>query len=242
MVYKGLVSVVLVLFFAAQSPATLTARWQLDEIESGTDIWTVAESTGHYSSASVWGWVDLGAENGPLGGTDKSAYFHSNGIATNAPDVIPATGDFTLLMQIRTGAYSGYKHLFSSYNNTAGSALELVNGVLTFYGTGIGTISSGINVGDWVYHEVGVTRSGNDLSFLVDGAIKFSYALASGAVISSSDNWVIGCDRYKNSDYVGYIADIKVYNTDYTSLPEPATMLLLGSAGLIFFKKRSFQK
>jgi hypothetical protein len=231
--YLGLM-VVLMLF--ATVDASLIAHWALDEVETAAtgDIWTVAESTGNCPSASVWGWVDLGAEAGPAGGSDVAAYFHNNGIATNVPSIIPSSSDFTILVQVRTGAYAGYKHLFSSYNANNGSALMLQDGVLKFYTASTGTISSGVNVGDWVYHEVGISRSGDNFSFIIDGTVAATIS-SPGAIIGATDNLLIGADRLKNNDFVGYIADVKVYNN---AIPEPTTLILLSIGFLSLCKKK----
>lgn len=221
-----LLALLIALLLNTDVNANLVAWWPLDEIETSEtgDIWKVSEATGNYADADVWGIVNLGVEAGPAGNSDRGAYFSSSrGIATNAALAIPAKGDFTVLVQMRAGGVTGYPMLLSYDNGTTGTSLIMLNsGVFYFWDRAIGTLTSGVNVGDWAYHELGVTRSGDVFSVLVDGVVKASLT-APDASISITDQLVIGCARRNANQYKGYIADVKIYNVAFADIKAPAS-------------------
>jgi hypothetical protein len=215
---------ILLLASCGQLNAQLVAWWPFDEVETTAtgDIWTVKEATGNFPAASVWGWVDLGNQPGPLGNSDVAAYCHTKGIATNAPTVIPPAGDFTVMVWMRCGISDSLKHhLFSDYTGTAGMAIYVENGYFKFSESTVGIIDSGVVVGDWIWHLVGVSRQGDTFSLIVDGQVKTTLS-APGTVISPTDNWLIAADRWKNNAFVGYVADVKVYDTAFPLIDNPA--------------------
>jgi hypothetical protein len=155
--------------------------------------------------------------DGPEAGNDRAYDFTPDtgisGINTLRPDAIPATGDFTLLVWMKTNdPHTNQGHLFSNNNGQTGRAnLHLQNGSLTWFHNGGITLSepnSPIFDGKW--HRVGVMRKGNQWSLLRDG-----HTVATGnspGPIGQNTEWMIGRMRAFNGNYEGLIGDVKVVN------------------------------
>lgn len=155
--------------------------------------------------------------DGPDGGSDRAYDFAPDGgisgVNTNRPDVLPVTGDFTLLVWMKTATpHSSQGHLFSNNNGQAGRAnLHVQAGALSWFHHGGVTLNepdSPVFDGNW--HRVGVMRKGNDWSLLRDGAI-VATGNAAGA-IGQDTEWMIGRMRAFNGNFEGMIGDVIVLN------------------------------
>ena len=154
---------------------------------------------------------------GPGGGADRAYDFAPDsgisGVNTNRPDALPATGDFTLLVWMRTtDPHASQGHLFSNNNGQASRAnLHLVNGSLQwFHKGGVTLTESNSPVFDGKWHRVGVMRKGNDWSLLRDGMVVATGN--SAATIGQDTEWMIGRMRAFNGNFEGMIGDVTVLN------------------------------
>lgn len=205
-----------------------SAHWKLDETSLS---WTGSQYSGILDSASATEAVFYGyseADQALLtnsviqrpgsAATNDYAYDFAidtniGGINTNRPEALPATGDFTLLVQMKTNnPHVSQGHLFSNNNSQTGRAnLILTNGALQwFHHGGLTLTEPNSPVFDNQWHQVGVMRKGNQWSLLRDGMIVATGT--SSAAISQNTEWMIGRMRSFNGNYEGQIADIIVYN------------------------------
>ena len=155
--------------------------------------------------------------DGPQGNTDRAFDFAPDsgisGVNTNRPDALPATGDFTLLVSMKTNdPHAAQGHLFSNNNSqTARANLHLVNGSLQwFHNGGVTLTESNSPVFDGQWHRVGVMRKGNDWSLLRDGGVVATGS--SAGVIGQNTEWMIGRMRAFNGNFEGLIGDVVVLN------------------------------
>jgi hypothetical protein len=239
-VKQNLITVfVLLTFTVTYAKAELIAWWPLDEIENRgvNEVWSVSEATGSYGNASVWGPADIGIIPGPWGGTDRATGFHQMpageqqaAICTNTTNVVPSYGDFTVLVWMKTyGSHPNRGNLFSNSKLGTNSRLDLKvdQGRAMLWSDLFGVIDSDVVVDDSQWHEVGMSRKGYIYSLLVDDVM-------CGTAISSTPldtvwEWMIGRARSNDFSFNGYIADVKVYNTDYTKIIYPAQNPLPGN-------------
>jgi hypothetical protein len=162
-------------------------------------------------------------QSGPAGGADQAYQFTEpsgiSGVNTLRADAVPATGDFTILVWMKTNnLHTAQGHLFSNNNAQAGRAGLYVEagGLKWFHNGGVSLAENSSPVFDNQWHQAGVARSGSDWYLLRDGEVVASGA-AAGAV--SQAEWMIGRMRSYNGDYDGMVGDVKVYN--YCVLDEP---------------------
>ncbi len=154
---------------------------------------------------------------GPGGESDRAYDFAVDssigGVNTNRPDALPATGDFTLLIRMKTtDPHVSQGHLFSNNNGQAGRAnLVLIDGALQwFHNGGVTLTENNSPLFDDQWHQVGVMRKGDQWTLLRDGL-----AVASGSspgAINQTVEWMIGRMRSFSGNYEGQIADIVIYN------------------------------
>ena len=213
-----------------------SGHWKLDETEmtwskneyrgtrdavSGTD--GILYGYGQADQAVVQGVVIN--RDGPAGGVDRAYDFAADtgisGINTLRPEVVPARGDFTILVWMKTNdPHAAQGHLFSNNNGQNGrSNLHVHNSSLTWFHHGGVTLTeaeSPVFDGDW--HRVGVMRRGDEWSLLRDGAA-VAYG-RSDAVIDQGVEWMIGRMRAFNGNFEGTIGEVLVLNHAVTDVPE----------------------
>jgi len=212
----------------------LLAYWKLDETalswngsvyasakDSVTDI--VGILYGYTSSDAAFVNGSILNQPGPTGGADKAYNFTEpsgiSGINTLRADAVPATGDFTILLWMKTSnIHTAQGHLFSNNNAQAGRANLYVenSGLKWFHNGGVSLAENSSPIFDNQWHEVGVARSGSNWYLLRD-----SNTVASGTTTGtiSQAEWMIGRMRSYNGDYDGLVGDVKVYN--YCILDKP---------------------
>ena len=155
--------------------------------------------------------------DGPQANADRAFDFAPDsgisGVNTNRPDALPATGDFTLLVSMKTiDPHVAQGHLFSNNNGQTGRAnLHLVNGSLQwFHHGGVTLTESNSPIFDGQWHRVGVMRKGNDWSLLRDGEVVATGS--SAGAIGQNTEWMIGRMRAYNGNFEGQIGDVIVLN------------------------------
>ena len=205
-----------------------TGRWKLDEPSL---TWSNSQYGGIIDSVSgtegvLYGYteadqalVNASVVNrpGPGGEADRAYDFAVDssigGVNSNRVDALPASGDFTLLVRIKTAdLHVSQGHLFSNNNGQAGRAnLVLVNGALQwFHNGGVTLTESNSPIFDNQWHQVGIMRRGTQWTLLRDGP-----AVATGTsagVIGQNVEWMIGRMRSFGGNFEGTIADVVIYN------------------------------
>jgi len=200
----------------------LVLHYQLDETSAGPVANAAGSPDGTNNGAAI---------NQP--GLIGSAY-HFDGtddyVDTTIQTLIPATGDFTVLMWINTtDPHATQGHLLGNNWGQPGRANLMVQDEnLRFFLNGLGEFDSGTDVVDDTWHHVGVTRSSNAFSFIIDGSIDPAFGTSS-ASIATSDNWRLG-RRAKDNDfqYNGLIDDAGVWDRALS----PAEVSSVYQAGL----------
>jgi len=222
--------------------AALIHQWKLDEMSLAWNgsVWAgVQDSVTGDTAGELWGYTatsDLTAVIGQPGiAAGDSAYNFTelsgvSCVSTKNSTVVPATGDFTILVWMNTTSlHTVQGHLFSNNNAQAGrSNLYLQNGALMWFhngGISLSETNSPIFDGNW--HLVGIGRQGDRFDLLRDGQVVAS-GNSTGA-ISQAQWWTIGRARSYGNEFDGMIADVRVYDN---YIPEPTTLLLL-AAGVI---------
>ena len=230
------------ILFTAVSQAALIHHWKLDETltwYSAGSVWSgVIDSVSGVPTGVLWCYGEADAVNTnvtgqpgvPLYPGDKSYNFTEptgiSGVNTNTMTAIPTTGDFTLLVWMKTdNLHAVQGHLFSNNNGQVGRAnLHVLNGALMWFQNGGVTLTeNNAPIFDNKWHEVGVSRKGNQFFLLRDGLVVGSAAVSSGtAPISTNQHWMIGRQRSFAGDFDGFIADVKIYDTDFTNITDRA--------------------
>lgn len=204
------------------------AHWKLDETTlawNGSQFGGILDSTTGtegvlfgYSEADQ-AFLESSVINRPGPGAESDrAYDFAvdsgiSGVNTLRPDALPATGDFTLLVWMKTtDPHVAQGHLFSNNNGQTGRAnLILFNGALQwFHNGGVTLTENNSPVFDGQWHQVGVMRKGNQWTLLRDGhAVAFG---SSAGAINQTVEWMIGRMRAFSGNYEGQIADVVIYN------------------------------
>jgi hypothetical protein len=203
------------------------AHWKLDETTLAwrgtyapvTDAVTGTEGVlygyGEADQAAVTGAVIN--RDGPEGGTDRAFDFAPDagisGVNTNRPDALPATGDFSLLVWLKTtDPHIAQGHLFSNNNGQAARANLMVNGgaLSWFHHGGLSLSEPASPIFDGAWHRVGVMRKGNEWFLLRDG--QRVAAGQSAAAISQDTEWMIGRMRAYNGNFEGLVGEVVVLN------------------------------
>lgn len=169
--------------------------------------------------------TDVANQVGPNGLPDKAYNFIEptgiSGVNTNNMTAIPATGDFTILVQMKTtNPHTSQGHLFSNNNAQVGRGNLGINAGALFWFLN-GTVNLNLSEDstpavDGKWHEVGVSRQGDKFYLLRDG-----FAVASGTstnAVSQTQQWCIGRQRSYAGDFDGQIGDVKIYNQVYTEV------------------------
>ena len=248
--------VVSLLAVSSLSGAALIHHWTLDETsltwEGG--VWNgVQNSVAGNPVGALWGYAETSDLSGVVGQPGVPLYSGDNsfnfiepsgisGVNTGVMTAIPATGDFTLLVWMKTTAHAtGQGHLFSNNNNQSGRAnLAVLDGKLFWFVNGglnaasnVAIDSGATKVNDGQWYQAGVARQGDRFDLLLNGDV-----VASGnstAQISENQLWMIGRMRAFSGDFDGSIADVKIYDQ---YIPEPATLLLLGLGAAVLRRSR----
>ncbi len=226
---------------AAQTPAALIHHWKLDESELtwNGSVWVgVIDSVGGNPTGELWGYSAADPVNttvfnqvGPHGSSDMAYNFIEpsgiSGVNTNNKTAVPETGDFTILVQMKTvNLQSAQGHLFSNNNGQSNRCnLYVHNGALMwFHNGGVSLQESDSPIFDGLWHEVGISRQGDHFYLLRDGFVVDSQTTGSSNVpISQAQNWCIGRQRSFAGDYDGLIGDVKIYNQVYTQVIKTRT-------------------
>ncbi|HPY77316.1 MAG TPA: immunoglobulin domain-containing protein, partial [Anaerohalosphaeraceae bacterium] len=225
----------------------LIHHWKLDESSltwNGSTWGDIIDSVPGNPLGLLWGYSEtdpitttvINQPGLPLYPADRAYNFTEQISAISAAflnnnTAVPASGDFTALVWMKTNQlHSGTNkegHLFSNNNGQAGRAsLYLHNGALRWFHNG------GISLADETldkeslfddnWHEVGISRKGNQFVLLRDGRVVASGYASGAATFSTNTSWMIGRARSYSGDYDGYVADVKVYNTDYSLISDRA--------------------
>lgn len=202
--------------------AGLIAWWPLDEIEEPgvNELWVVSEATGNYGDAAVIGWVDIGTTEGPLGGVDRAIRTYprlapatQGAINTGSATVIPASGDFTAIVWMKThGRHPNNGNLLSNNKLGINSRLDLkvFDGKAMMWCNLFGAVDSGVAVDDCDWHQIGMSRKDKRYYLIVDGVFKGS--AYSSSPLDTVWEWTIGRARSNDFSFDGYISDVKIYD------------------------------
>jgi len=226
--------------------AELIAHYELEEsgMVWGSGVWGPVNDIAGSNDGVLWGFgeVDGAAvsnsvinQSGPGVRGDNRAYDFAttnssgtsiSGIAT-PNTLIPATGNFTVLVAFKTSSHAADQgHLFSNNNNQTGRAnLMVYNSKLSWWHKDGAFLNSSVSVNDGNWHVGGIAREGNRFDLYLDGDIVASSE--SSTAISTTYQWLIGRSRnnYDAVDYNGLISDVKVY--DAYAIPLKGTIIMV---------------
>jgi len=195
--------------------AAATLHYKLDETSAGP----VVNSAGSPNGANSGATINQTGQIGRAYGFDGSVVDY---VDTETSTLIPATDDFTVLMWINTtNAHSteqgghGQGHLLgNSKSGEDGRANMMVQDhQFGFYLNGFNEFYFDLNIDDGAWHHVGVTRSGNAFSFVIDGSIHAMPGTSSANVGNTGVDWRLGArasagDQFQ---YDGLIDDVGVW-------------------------------
>ncbi len=207
----------------------LLGHWKLDELSvsqlPNSNYGPVIDSSGQNPDGEIWGYTaGMVGLDGPSGGSDKAFDFAVDsgisGVCTNSSDLIPATGNFSLLIWFKTNNYhSAQGHLFSNNNGQTGRANMLIqNGQVSWWTNSGVYITAGSRIDDNQWHRLIATRKGSDWTLWLDSDIAGT-AVNSGS-IDEGTLWLIGRGRSYNFNYEGLIGDVRVYNYPVDDIPD----------------------
>ncbi len=223
----------------------LLAHWKLDETSlswNGSTWGNVIDSVAGNPTGLLWGYAATDPVNTtvvnqpgvPLYTGDKAYNFGSpipeptgaiSAVFTNNNTAVPTTGDFTVLVWMKTtNIHTAQGHLFSNNNGQVGRAnLYVQNGALGwFQNGGVSLIDATAEKGsifDGNWHEVGIARLGSRFDLLRDGQVVATATAAGAASFSTDTSWMIARMRSFGGDYEGLVSDVRVYN--YCILDKP---------------------
>jgi hypothetical protein len=240
MMKKISISISTFLLIASFSQAALIHQWKLDETAltwNGSTWGNIIDSVSGNPTGLLWGYAVADTVNTtvinqpgvPLYAGDLAYNFtEPTGISAaflNNNTAVPTTGDFTALVWMKTtNLHTAEGHLFSNNNAQAGRAnLTVLNGALRWFQNGGVSLADAtaekgaIFDGNW--HEVGISRKGSLFALLRDGQVVASASAAGAAAFSINTSWMIARMRSYGGDFDGSVADVKVYNTDYSLVP-----------------------
>jgi hypothetical protein len=223
-----------VMVFAGAARAGLIAHYEFEETSlthEGSGVYGVVEdSTGNQADAKyvltaqddayIAGVIN---QTGPGNGDARAYHFdreNTYGVNTYETNLIPATGDFTVMVSFKTTYDStGQQHdLVSCNNNQAGRAsLMVINNTLLWFHNGGVTLEDTTLVNDGEWHVAGIARKGDQFHLYLDGEVVDTGT--SSAALSQAENWRIGRRPMSTatSPFDGEISDLKIY--DHYALP-----------------------
>ncbi len=167
----------------------------------------------------------------------------------------PAT--ISVGMWVKAASSSGLQLLMDSSHGTgnAGWAVQLfgtssavsqANRVDFAYGNGstFPHVQSNVIVADNTWHHVLATLDGSDMRIFVDGALDNTVPYTGTPVASTNNSGNIRMGKHfsLNRQLNGLLDDVRIYDNAVTSVPEPASPVLLGIAGALLFGRRQMRR
>jgi hypothetical protein len=240
MMKKVSISILTYLLISSFSQAALIHQWKLDETAltwNGSTWGNIIDSVSGNPTGLLWGYAVADTVNTtvinqpgvPLYTGDLAYNFtEPTGISAaflNNNTAVPTTGDFTVLVWMKTtNLHTAEGHLFSNNNNQVGRAnLHVLSGALRwFHNGGVTLVDATADKGsifDGNWHEVGIAREGSRFDLLRDGQIVATGTATGAAAFSTNTSWMIARMRSYGGDFDGSVADVKIYNTDYSLIP-----------------------
>jgi hypothetical protein len=236
---------------ATSQAQTLIAHWELEETSlsdvGGGTYGYITESVAPTSIGRYWAvtgqqaYIDSVINQPGPGGADARAYrfdrTNNYGVSTYNDSIIPATGDFSIVVSFKK-TYDGFQgHLFSNNNAQAGRANLFLQSpnvaagdpmrLRWFLNNGSSFEMEGTtDILDDTWYDASISRQGNNWELRLNGNLEAAGTDSQAIGQGGNFYWMIGRDRGGANPFDGEISDVKVY--DGYVIPEPGTFVLLG--------------
>lgn len=223
---------VVLMVLAGTVQAEITYHWKLDEIVAGP----VVDDNGNLNITNNGAIIK---QPGPTPG-DWSYLFDDPAavLNTGSTNLVPATADWSVTVTFFTqyDHPSGDQGQIFSNNDGADpqrGSLYVYKGVVGYWQKDGPAMASSARVDDGSWHTVMVTRVGSDWALYLDDMVTPVSTASYAGTVAQSVEWVIGNGSAGyDYDFHGYISDVEL------TVPEPATLFLLGLGGLLLRRRK----
>lgn len=227
---------------ASQCKASLIASYNMEPTNSET----LLDSSGLGNNATIFGAASTTGINGSamqFDGANDYCLVKSNSSLTNLNQLSIAT---SIKLNELGGNYRDIVHKNSQYTlrlGPSGSAYKISGAVYldgVYHGISANWVDRISDTDTW--HDLAFTYNGTEIKLFLDGSL-IKTKTATGAIMTNNSDLYIGGWATEKHCFGGSINNLQIYNNAISvgSVPEPATLALLGIGGL-FLRYRARRK
>lgn len=244
---KMFVVLCVMVMIVSSAQATLVASWSLNE-GSGS---TAADSSGNSNTGILGGWGSYATplptwttDAAPGVGGSYALNFSGNNTVLGGDSASLDVTRITLEAWVKLGATpDAYDVIVTKHNSYALSfdSIKRVGFNVLIGGTSYGIKASTLSLNEW--HYVAGTYDGSTIKIYVDSTTPYNSTSVTGNIDATTTRFAIGSNIYGTSNnFNGIIDEVRISNVALSgsqlNIPEPATMLLLGSGAVALFRKK----